>query len=326
VVKSGPWSCSFALAVTICCANAWAPAQASTDEADLARTAIETFTRAADSLEQGDETAALQAVGTMSASVATLRGSAENYRELAEGMQRACEEHSLQIITQIQTTYQQEKETESKLKDIQSELEAKQAESAKLDNDLADLQTQMAPLIEEAHFRNQCAADSWFFFKTGRCWELSFQDAFDNRYKRVNSQILEKSQQRQTTWQLRDQLIHRRYALLEQAAQARNRVNELEALRRDLEKADEASRAAVSTLSDVYKFWSEAETQIRTQVSGGVKSLRRLITSLDTSSVSPDFTNYEVPQKARSLRDILVEFGRSLDSGKNFLAAGSMCK
>ena len=65
------------LAAALCFGILASPAEPATDEAGLARAAVDTFARAAESLDRGDTAAALQALDGMAASVAELRASAE---------------------------------------------------------------------------------------------------------------------------------------------------------------------------------------------------------------------------------------------------------
>ena len=246
-------------------------------------------------------------------------------QNLARQVQSACEARSLSIITEIQTTYRQQMDKEAELADLQAQLENTEAQLRQLDNDKAALDAQMAPMIEEANFRERCADDGWFRFKTARCWELSFRDLFENRYQHLNDQLADINRDWQSTYELRDRLTRQRYDLGEQAGQARNRAAQLEAQRRELEVRDAAARAAVTTLSDIYLFWSLAETLIRQTLGGEVKSLRRLLDALDQTTPAPDFIDFRIPQRARSLRDTMLEFGRSLNSGQNFLISDAAC-
>ena len=64
---------------------------------------------------------------------------------------------------------------------------------------------------------------------------------------------------------------------------------------------------------------------IRQTLGGEVKSLRRLLDALDQTTPAPDFIDFRIPQRARSLRDTMLEFGRSLNSGQNFLISDAAC-
>jgi hypothetical protein len=315
----------FGFAIAIACCVLAAPAGGSPDEASRTRAVIDAFVRAADALERGDRAGALRDLDGMAASVTSLRASAERYRTLARTMESTCQTRSVAIVNEIAATYQQQQRKEAEAADLEARSRNLGAQLQQLQSNIAALQARMQPLIEEANFRNACASDAWFYFKTGRCWELGFKDLFENRYRHLNNEAADLNRQQQNARQERGRLDQERRLRTNEANEARNRVAQLEAQRRHLESLDRATRGAATSLSDITLFWAQAETIMQGRLSNGIEMLRDVVPSLDRTADAPVFDDIDKRQ-IRSLRDTMIDFSQSIDSGKNFLSSDPECK
>jgi DNA repair exonuclease SbcCD ATPase subunit len=303
-----------------------APAWAASDEAAHTRAAIDGFVRAAAALEQGDRAAAAQNLDGMSASVTGLRTSAARYSELARTMESACQTRSVAVVNEIQATYQQEQQKQDELAQLQARSQNLEAQAQQLQSDIARVNAERQPLIGEAKYRNRCSSEPGLWFEGGnRCWEFSFQDAFNNRYEHVNKHLGDLQRQQQHLLQVRGNLAQERARLQNEANQASNRKAELETQRRRLESLDRATRAAATTLSNIVLFWSNAETIMQGRMSNGIELLRDVVPALDKTSDAPVFEDFDKRQM-RSLRDTMLDFSQSIDSGKNFISSDLACK
>jgi hypothetical protein len=260
----------FAIAVVF--STVAAAASAASDEAARTRAAIDAFIRAAAALEHGDRATAAQFLDGMAASVSSLRDLTAQYVELAKKMEPRCQARSIEITDQIQSSNKREQEIQDYLgHTLQPKSDALDAQWQQLQKDLVRVSTERQPLVEEANYRNRCASEPGLWFEGGnRCWDLSFQDAFNNRYKHVNEHLADLQNQQQNLLQARGNLAQERARLENEAAQARNRMAELEAQRRHLEQLDRAARSAVTTLSNINLFWSQAQTIMQGRMSNTI--------------------------------------------------------
>jgi predicted nucleic acid-binding Zn-ribbon protein len=316
----------FGFAVAIAFSALASQASAASDEAARTRAALEAFARAAAALEHGDRATAAQDLDGMAASINSLREVAARYSGLAQTMGSACQERSVAVIDEIQTTHQQERQKQDELAQLQTRSTNLDAQWQQLQSDTGRVNAQRQPLIEEAKYRNRCAAEPGLWFEGGnRCWELSAQDLFNNRYQHVNDELADLQRQQQNLLQVRGDLAQERARLQTEADQARNRKAELEAQRRRLESLDRATRAAATTLSSINMFWSKAETIMQGRMSNGIELLRDVVPMLDKTVDAPLFDDFD-KQQIRSLRDSMLDFAQSADSGKNFLSNDLACK
>ncbi len=317
---------SFGFAVAVMFWAMATPATAASDEGARTRAVIDAFVRAAAALERGDRATAAQDLDGMAASVSSMREVAERYSGLAQTMGSACQARSVAVVNEIQTTYQQEKQKEDELTELKARSQNLDAQSQQLQSDIGRVNAEKQPLIEEAKYRNRCAAEPGLWFQGGnRCWEFSVQDAFNNRYQHVNDHLADLQRQQRNLLQVGGDLARESARLQNEANQARNRKAELEAQRRRLETLDRATRAAATTLSDINLFWSQAETMMRGRMSNGIELLRDVVPALDKTAEAPLFDNFD-KQQVRSLRDTMLDFAQSIDSGKNFLSSDLTCK
>jgi hypothetical protein len=317
---------SFGLAVAVVFSAMATPASAASDEAARTRAVIDAFVRAAAALDRGDRATAAQDLDGMATSVSTMREVAARYSGLAQTMGSACQARSVAVVNEIQTTYQQEKQKEDELAQLKARSQNLDAQSQQLQSDIVRVNAERQPLIEEAKYRNRCSSEPGLWFEGGnRCWEFSFQDAFNNRYKHVNNHLADLQREQQNLLQVRGDLAQGRARLQNEANQARNRKAELEAQRRRLESLDRATRAAATTLSKIVLFWSNAETIMQGRMSNGIELLRDVVPALDKTSDAPLFDDFDKRQM-RSLRDTMLDFSQSIDSGKNFISSDLVCK
>src|SRR6185437_3894955 len=191
--RSGAWSSSrrwaaawrgFGFAFAITFAAMAAPGWAASDEAARTRATIDAFIRAAAALEHGDRATAAQDLDGMAASVGSLREVTARYSGLAQTMGSACQARSIAVINEIQTSHQQEQQKQDDLAQLQARSQGLDAQWQQLQSDIGRVNTERQPLLEEAKYRNRCAAEPGLWLQGGnRCWEFSFQDAFNNRYQ-----------------------------------------------------------------------------------------------------------------------------------------------
>jgi hypothetical protein len=316
----------FGFAVVIAFSAVATPVSAGSDEAARTRAAIDAFLHAAGALEHGDRAAAAQELDGMVASVTGLRVVAARYSGLAQKAQLSCQARAIAVTNEIQTTYQQEKQKENELAELATRSANLDTQWEKLQSDIVKVNAERQPLIEEASYRNRCANDWKLWLEGGnRCWDLSFQDAFNNRYQHVNNHLADLQGQQQSLLQVRSNLGLDRVRLQNEANQARTRKDELEAQRRRLEGLDRATRAAVTTLSDINLFWAQAEAIMNGRMSNGLDLLRDVVPALDKTVEAPLFDDFD-KQQIRSLRDTMVDFAQSVDSGKNFLSSDLACQ
>ena len=303
-----------------------APAWAASDEAARTRATIDAFVRAAAALEHGDRATAAQDLDGMAASVGSLREVAARYSGLARTIGSACQTRSVAVIDEIQTTHQQEQQKQDELAQLQARSQNRDAQWQQLQSDIGRVNAERQPLIEEAKYRNRCASEPGLWFQGGnRCWEFSFQDAFNNRYQHLNDHLADLQRQQQSLMQVRGDLAQDRARLQNEANQARNRKAELEAQRRRLESLDRATRAAATTLSNIVLFWSNAETMMQGRMSNGIDLLRDVVPALDQTVDAPVFDDFD-KQQVRSLRETMLAFAQTIDAGKNFLSSDLACQ
>jgi predicted nucleic acid-binding Zn-ribbon protein len=303
-------------------ASAWA----GSDDAARTRAAIDAFTRAAAALEQGNRATAAQSLDGMAASLTGLRQVAARYGDLAQKAQSSCQARAIAVTNEIQTTYQQEQQKTEELAGLQARSKNLDAQLRQLQSDIARVNAERQPLIEEAKYRNRCK-DDWKLWLEGgnKCWEFSFQDAFNNRYQRVNDQLADLQGQQQRLFQEQQNLNRDSVRVQNEANQASARKGQLEAQRRGLEGLDRATRAAVATLSDINLFWAQAEAIMQGRMSNGIDLLRDVVPALDKEVEAPMFDDFD-KQQIRSLRVAMVDFAQSVDSGKNFLSSDLACQ
>ena len=177
---AGGWR-GLGFAVAIAFTAVATPGWAGSDDAARTRAAIDAFTRAAAALEQGDRTTAARSLDGMAESVTGLREVAAQYGDLAQKAQSACKARAIAVTNEIQSTYQQEQGKTEELARLQVRSQNLDGQLRQLQSDIARLNTERQPLIEEARYRNRCK-DDWKLWLEGgnRCWEFSFQDAFNN--------------------------------------------------------------------------------------------------------------------------------------------------
>lgn len=312
-----------ALALTLL-ATAAPPAHATGEEAQT-RAAIDGFVRAAQALEAGDRGSALTILDGMAASVTTLRQSAERFKVRAGEVEAACRQRSVAIVDEIGRTYQQQRDKEAEQQELQGQIRNLDAQLQELNNRSIALSNQRAVFLEEATFRQKCAADGWFYFTTGRCWQLGFQDLFENRVNRINNDARELSRQQQDARETRARLDGARAQRVSDAEAARQRAAQLESDRRRLETLDAAARGAAVNLSDIVVFWSGAENTIRLRFAEGVDLLRELLPALDKTADAQAFDAAD-RRDIRTLRDSMLAFSRSVDAGNNFLQSDHVCR
>jgi predicted nuclease with TOPRIM domain len=322
---AGGWR-GLGFAVAIAFTAVATPGWAGSDDAARTRAAIDAFTRAAEALEQGDRATAAQSLDGMAASVTGLREVAARYGDLAQKAKSACRARAIAVTNEIQSTYQQEQEKTEELARLQARSQNLDAQLRQLQSDIAGVNAQRQPLIEEAKYRNRCASEPGLWLQGGnRCWELSFQDAFNNRYQHVNDQLKDLQGLQQRKFQEQQDLAGGIARLQNEANQVRDRKAQLEAQRRSLESLDRASRAAVATLSDINLFWAQAEAIMQGRMSNGIDLLRDVVPALDKDIEAPLFDDFD-KQQIRSLRVAMLDFAQSVDSGKNFLSSNLACQ
>jgi DNA repair exonuclease SbcCD ATPase subunit len=299
---------------------------AGSDDAARTRAAIDAFTRAAAALEQGNRATAVQSLDGMAASLTGLREVAARYGDLAQNAQSACQARAIAVTNEIQSTYQQEQEKTEELGRLQARSQNLDAQLRQLQSDIARVNAERQPLIEEAKYRNRCK-DDWKLWLEGgnRCLEFSFQDAFNNRYQHVNDHLADLQGQQQRLSQEQQNLAGDLGRLQNEANQVRDRKGQLEAQRRRLEGLDRAARAAVATLSDINLFWAQAEAIMQGRMSNGIELLRDVVPALDKDVEAPMFDDFD-KQQIRSLRVAMLDFAQSVDSGKNFLSSDLACQ
>jgi hypothetical protein len=311
-----------AIAYTAVATTGWA----GSDDAARTRAAIDAFTHAAAALEQGDRATAAQSLDGMAASVTGLREVAAQYGDLAQNAQSACQARAIAVTNEIQSTYQQEQEKTEELGRLQARSQNLDAQWQQMQTDIVRVNAERQPLVEEAKYRNRCASEPGLWLQGGnRCWEYSFQDAFNNRYQHVNNHLADLQGQQQNLLQVRGNLAGEIARLQNEANQARDRKAQLEAQRRSLESLDRASRAAVATLSDINLFWAQAEAIMQGRMSNGIDLLRDVVPALEKDVEAPLFDDFD-KQQIRSLRVAMLDFAQSVDSGKNFLSSDLACQ
>jgi predicted nucleic acid-binding Zn-ribbon protein len=314
------------LAAALAVSSLVMPALAASDEAARTRAAIDTFVRAAAALEHGERDTATQTLDGMTASVESLRELAARYSGFAQQAQSSCQARSIAVTGEIQSTYQREQQTEDELSQLQARSRNLDAQLQQLQSDIVRVNTERQPLVDEANYRNRCASEPGLWLEIGnRCWELSFQDAFNNRYQHVNNQLTELQGRQQNLQQVRGDLTRDNARLQNEANQARTHKAELEAQRRRLEGLDRATRAAVTALSDINLFWAQAEAIMKGRLSNGIELLRDVVPALDKAVEAPLFDDFD-KQQIRSLRNTMLDFAQSVDSGKNFLSTDLACQ
>ena len=314
------------LAVAFAVSALAAPVLAASDEASRTRVAIDIFVRAAAALEHGERATAAQTLDGMTASVASLRELAARYSGLAQQAQSSCQARSIAVTGEIQSTYQREQQTEDELSQLQARSKNLDAQLQQLQSDIVRVNTERQPLVDEANYRNRCASEPGLWLEIGnRCWDLSFQDAFNNRYQHVNNQLTELQGRQQNLLQVRGDLTRDSARLQNESNQARTQKTKLEEQRRRLEGVDRATRAAVTALSDIILFWAQADAIMRGRLSNGIELLRDVVPALDKAVEAPLFDDFD-KQQIRSLRVAMLDFAQSVDSGKNFLTSDLACK
>jgi uncharacterized protein YlxW (UPF0749 family) len=333
------------LALAIACSALAVPAGAANDEvtrarrpidqcevpvpsgsqADRTRATIQAFADAAAALERGDRATAAQHLDGMSTAVASLRATAVEYNGFARQMQANCANRRVEAMNQVQEAYHQAQEEEGKLGELQARLRGLNERSQSTRSMLERLGREMRPVIEEINFANKCESDVGFAITTPKCYELAFKQAFTNHYDRLNNDMRHFAELRDSLLQDRERLNEELRRTQNEADSARRRVHELNALVPHLERLGDAAGYAMTTLSDIEMFWSDADTILQGRVSGDIRRLHNVVRRLDRPTSAPLFDDFD-KDRVRSLRARMLDFAQSVDSGKNVLSKNLACQ
>lgn len=318
------------LAVAIAC-SAWAVSGWATDlprggQADRTRATIQAFVNAAAALERGDPaTTAAQHLDGMSTAVASLRATAVEYSGLARQMQANCANRRVDAMNQVQQAYHQVQQEEEEERRLQAELRGLDERSRYTLSMLERLGREMQPVIEEIKFVNQCNSDAGFAIKTPKCWEAAFKQVFTNHYDRLNNDMRQLAALRDSLLRDREKLNGELHRTHEEANSARRRIQELQGLIPHLENLGNAAGQAMTTLSDIEIFWSDADTILQGRVSGDIRRLRNAVQVLNRPAPAVLFDDFN-QKRIQSLRNTMLDFAQSVDSGKNVLSNNLACQ
>jgi len=317
------------LAVAIACSAlavpGWATDVPRGGQADRTRAAIQAFAYAAAALERGDPATAAQHLDGMSTAVASLRATAVEYSGLARQMQANCANRRLDAMNQVQVAHhqaQQEEETERRL---QAELRGLDERSRGTRSMLERLGREMQPVIAEIQFVNKCNSDAGFWIKTPKCWEAAFKQGFTDHYDRLNNDMRQFGAVRDSLLRDREKLNEDLHRTQNEVNSARRRIHELDALVPHLERLADAAGYAMTTLSDIEMFWSDADTILQGRVSGDIRRLRTVVQRLDRPTPALLFDDFN-QKRIQSLRNTMLDFAQSVDSGKNVLSSNLACQ
>lgn len=289
-----------------------------------ARKTLEALGTAVAALEDGDRRSAEGLLRDIAVDVEVLQGMTRTASADAAATEAGCRARSLEIVDKIALTYRDQQSIEAQQADITAQLENATAQSRALSAELATLRTREAQLAEEAKFRRKCQ-DFGFALGHPRCLKLGLQDIFENRVSNLRKEMGEITQRQRALARKKSTLRQRERDLQRKSAAALSRRADLLAARERLEDLDRAARLATTNLSDVAYFWSRARTALEGDISNRIVLFGDLLPALDEASEGQAFDAYD-RRDIRSLRDAILDLGRSMDRGGTVFAATGICQ
>ncbi|HET6941470.1 MAG TPA: hypothetical protein VFH89_04845 [Sphingomicrobium sp.] len=290
-----------------------APAVGARDEAAAA---VEALDKVSEALSGGDRSATDSALQEARKQLAALEASASEAKSDADERGRFCETKSIEVTNTIAEAYADQTRNEALLKDLDAKVAGNAERMKQLDLELQTLKTQQDAFVEEANFRQKCANDGWFYFKTGRCWELGFKDLFENRVTNLNQQAADRRETRarlqSESWTAGSEAER----LREQQGSIGREIERLKAERAGLDARSGELRKTATSLSTLALFWGQLET------SAGGRSLNQVRLAILTLSFDRDLSALD-PTQRRQVEDARAALTKFRDYRSKIAAAGS---
>lgn len=271
---------------------------------DEAVAAVHALDKLSASLESGDRASADAALNEAQKQLAALAKSASDAQHDADSRGRFCETKSTEVTDAIARKYAKQTKNEALLRDLDFKLAGNAARATQLDAELADLAKKQQVFVEEANFRKRCADDGWFYFKTGRCWELGFRDLFENRVTNINRQAADRRETRKKLNLEAITLGREATGLRGEHARLGREIEALKQARTGLNAKSGELRKAATEFSSLAQFWGEV------QVDATGRSLNQVKLAILTLSFDKDLLTVGPTERRQveEAREALMEF------------------
>lgn len=278
----------------------------------------------AERLKAGDYTSAQTILQKMDKSVDELLATTERYQRRAEQEQNRCVEQIQTLEQQIGELYQQEQQLNQHAHNLRSQLSSSNIKEKKLEERIQQLKQELAAAQSDLHNRRKKLNEvkKWFWVP-GYGQYLAIRTLVDDDIDKVNSlsNTLKDTQYQLQAKQINFQQIEELGNDLEHASQVADGLQKrLSQTRQKLRNQAQAFKDTYEFLADSNHFWGTVKQVLDKNVEDAVEDLDLIIDELGQELALPTFDDIEQATHLE-MKEALLEFSRTLDSGKNFLVS-----
>ena len=278
----------------------------------------------AEKLKAGDYTSAQTILQKMNKSVDELLITTEHYQTQADQQRQQCVSQIQTLEQQIGDLYQQEQQLNQQASNLRAQLSSTEIQEDELEKRLQQLNQQLAAAQSNLHNRQKKLNEvkKWFWVP-GYGQYLAIRTLVDDDINKVNSlsNTLRDTQHQLHAKRINFQQIKRLGDDLERASHV------ADALQTQLTQTRQKLRAQVKAFKDTYEFlansalfWGTVKQILDKKVEDAVEDLNLIIDELGQELALPAFDDIE-QEVHLDMKDALLEFSRTLDSGQNFLVS-----
>ena len=284
---------------------------------------IDQLTHSAELLKSGNTSESQGALASVAGFIKELKTAESNYRELANREHGRCMNRIGEFEIRIGDLYQQEIKLTKRIDELKAEL-AKSTEDQQITvTEMKNISNAIANAQKDLQARAQKLDElrKWWWVP-GYGQYLSIRTLVDNdigQYNSLVNTLNDKSYQMQHNQQVMQAAQELLNKLPQEIQSLKKTSTELSDMREKIRNRLSELKAMAVFLTQSEVFWGKLEGLLTITVAGNQEDLKLLYDMLGKEQTSlPGFQD-ELISTTKTLKEALVEFADSLDTGKNFL-------